>query len=917
VTTDSAGRIPQDGQYLLDLSADGRFTLFANNALMASTQGYSVPNGYLGPMLWLRDNYSGLVRPAGVIEQAGGNDLFVETTLLWGEVSADGHYVAFSELDKDIYVRDMERGTTIKVTRTLDRQPPNGVVREPVMSGDGRYIAFLTNATNLVADNLAPASATAGNLILWDRQSARLTVAAVTPDGTALDAGVLGTSQGQYEFSSNGRYLVYATTASNAHPDRPSGGFSFIYRRELATGKVELVTRNAAGTAVNGNYSNPQISADGNRIAFFGAFLSSSLVEGVTAAFTSPDIFLKDMTTGETWLMSPTADGAAPNSLNTTNGLDLNGTGDAVVFATLASNFEAGHTGLLSTIYRADLGGDGSVTVSNLSAPVAGYDDTDAIIPVFAQGTDLVGYTSRHWNAIVGVTGTTPNYSQGLLVGDLPSLDPASDAMLNIAPVFTTELNGNPYAFMQLQWPYTISPDGTRMAGGASYTTGFGRFYWDANAGYTFFGESANVFSFFELVSDDFKSGFYVERANGISRWTEADGVTELDLGTMLDGNNSTGPYVAVSHDARAISFVVDPYLAVDGDDRTFVWSVDEGLVEIDLSSLGFTTGIYITGISDDGDTVLGNGNWTDGTRYSNSSFIWERDGGVTVIPPLVDADYENMTSLGLSADGQVALLNGRAAAADSPGLILRKADGSMVPLGVEGYFNPDSARLTPNGKIVFATVYGRNGAYQLAIAEDGRTIPLRFLASAYGVNLEPISQLSAVNANTTSTSVGFSLNTPGGASATTLTLPFTELPAITREGPIYFGPETIEDPSGWIYSPHIGWLYLYVGGGWAWSHNLNSYLYFNYGSAALDSSSGTWFYNVDINGAESRGGQAGTPGSWIFYHHSYWSVTAGYHAAYLYIATPAVGSGSWHFFQEDASGATLTPLDGSPVKIR
>lgn len=917
VTTDSAGRIPEDGQYLLDLSADGRFTLFANNALMAPTQGYAVPNAYTGPMLWLRDNYSGLVRPAGVVEQAGGNDLFVNTSLLWGEVSADGRYVAFSELDKGIYVRDMQSGTTVQISRTFDGQPLDGVVREPVMSGDGRYVAFLTNATNLVAENLAPTSSTAGNLILWDRTSGQLSVAAVTPDGTALDAGVLASSQGQFEFSNDGRFLVYATTASNAHPDRPSGGFSFIYRRELATGTVELVTRNANGEPVNGNYSNPQISSDGNRIAFFGGFLASSLVDGVAPAFSSAEVFLKDMTTGETWMMSPTADGNPPNSLNTTNGLDLNGTGDAVVFATLANNFETGHTGLLSTIYRGDLASDGSVTVKNLSAPQVGFADTDAIIPLFAEGVDLIGYSSRHWEAIVGMDGSAPFHTQGLLVGDLPGLDLASDATLNIAPIFTTELNGNPNAFLQLNSPYTISPDGNRMAGASTYTTGFGRFYWDASTGYTFFGESTDAFSFFEILADDFKSGFYVDRSNGISRWTEADGVSVIDLGTLLEGSDALGPYTAASRDGKAIAFAVDPYLAVDGNDRTFVWSVDEGLVEIDLGALGFTTGIFITGISDDGDTVLGNGDWTDGARYANKSFLWNRTSGITVIEPLIDADYEQMASLGLSADGQVALLCGRYPDTNSPVLILRRADGSMVSLGLEGYFSRDNARLTPNGKMAVATVYGSGGASQMVVSDDGRSVDLRTLATAYGVTLEPISQITALNASAISTVFGFSINTTSGSVAAGLSLPFTELPPLTFEGPIFFGPASVDFGNGWIYSPLIGWIYRYGEGGWVWSYNLNSFLYFNFAGPTLEADTGLWFYVRDLNGAEMSGGQSGTPASWVYYHHSLWSVNNGFHAAYLYVATPPVGTESWHLFEEDSSGAYLTPVGGSKVKLR
>jgi hypothetical protein len=912
-TSDAAGQVPSDGQYVLDLSADGRFTLFANNLLLINASNYTVPNAYDGPMLWLRDNTNGTVRAAGVIEQPNNTrDLFVESSLLWGSISNDARYVAFSERDSAIYLRDMITAETIKITETIDGEPLDGIVREPVISGDGRYVAFLTNATNLVDEPLPETSATAGNLLLFDRLSRQLSVAATAPDGSPLDIGVVSPALGQFEFSGNGQYLVYATTAQNAHSEVPQNGFSYIFRRNLATGEIDLVTRDPAGNPVTGNFVNPQINFDGSRVAFYGAFLSSALVEGRTPAFTIQEIFLKDLNTGETWHMDPTTDGGAPNSLPTTNGLDLNGAGDAVVFATLSSNYEAGHTGLLSSVYRGDLQSDGSVVVSPLSNSVDGFDDADAILPIFAKNADLIAYNTKDWDSVLGISGYNLTDNQGILVGEVPALDPAQSAVMKVAPYAYTDLNGTE-AFMNLRMAWKISPDGTKMAGGGSYTTGLGRFYYDANAGYTFFGEAVDGFNYFEDVSDDFQSGFFVDRLNGISHWTASGGVSAIDLGGLLD-NAEIGFDYAYSRDASTISFVVDPTLAADGDDRVFVWSVGEGLVEIDLSGNGFLPGIAITGISDDGNTVLGHGYRNPDEVYQSAAFLWKRGEGITVIPPMGGT---TMLSLGLSADASVALLNGTVDESSQPDLILRKADGSLTSLGFEGYFNTASTHFSPSGTMVFTETFLEGSTKRVVVSADGRWAKLTDVLAAYRLPLDSMSQITAVNATDTTTSFGFMVTPASNTLAATITLPFTELPAITVEGPAFFGAGTINAGAGWIYSPLIGWIYRYGSSGWVWSYTQNSFLYFDFAGATLEADSGVWFYVRDLNGADVSGGQAGSPASWVYYHHSLWSVKSGFHAAYLYVATPPVGSESWHLFEEDSSGAYLTPVGGSKVKLR
>jgi Tol biopolymer transport system component len=138
------------------LSAEGRWLAFASmatNLLVGS-------NGGDGTRVWdvyLHDRLSGTtVRvsagPGGV---PGTGNSFVPA------VSSDGRFVAFasfarnlisSDLNElaDVYLRDMQAGATIRVSVGLGGQEPNGRSLHPSISGDGRYVAFESEATNLV-----------------------------------------------------------------------------------------------------------------------------------------------------------------------------------------------------------------------------------------------------------------------------------------------------------------------------------------------------------------------------------------------------------------------------------------------------------------------------------------------------------------------------------------------------------------------------------------------------------------------------------------------------------------------------------------------------------------------------------------------------------------------------------------------
>ena len=145
------GLQPDAGSYS-SVSADGRYVAFytpASNLVPDDTNGVFD--------VFVRDRFTGTVERVSVASDGTqGNDASV-----WPSISADGRYVAFytpaSNLvpgdtngEFDVFVRDMKTGVVDRVSVASDGTQGNGASVWPSISGDGRYVAFHSFASNLV-----------------------------------------------------------------------------------------------------------------------------------------------------------------------------------------------------------------------------------------------------------------------------------------------------------------------------------------------------------------------------------------------------------------------------------------------------------------------------------------------------------------------------------------------------------------------------------------------------------------------------------------------------------------------------------------------------------------------------------------------------------------------------------------------
>ena len=198
-------------------------------------------------------------------------------------VSADGRYVAFETTDNelgdgigtgagnDVLRLDTQTGVFLRASRALvPSQPTTASSGNPAISGDGRYVAFTSQATNLVQP------APTGNLIQvyeMDMDTRVVTMVSRGGDGAQGNSGSFALENNAY--SRDGSLLVFATDATNLATVNAGNVSDAILRRvDRATGTVTFENLNRSVQGVVGTLSSsvPSLSPSGR----FAIFLSNA-----------------------------------------------------------------------------------------------------------------------------------------------------------------------------------------------------------------------------------------------------------------------------------------------------------------------------------------------------------------------------------------------------------------------------------------------------------------------------------------------------------------------------------------------------------------------------------------------------------------------------------------------------------------
>ncbi len=336
------------------------------------------------------------------------------------------------------YWRDCQAGET----RLLASATTNGASRNPIMSADGRYVAYASVARNLVTNtNQLPANGRAA-VYLYDSQSQTTTVASLTYEGKGLPTGVGSSAPSlEFNFSPNGQYVFFSTDSTNVHPSRAtavSQAYYWLYRRDVQNGVVDVVCKNATNGIPAGSFTTPFTDATGNRVLFTGSFVGLGggplMINGYSYVF-GFDLYLKDMTSGEVWWVTKTTNSTTPDAAFGAGGMAVSGDGKVVAFASSGTKFVQEVTDPPGSsdsfdVFRVDIGTGGNVTNTLITKPVFGTNNVGLTSgPLLSTNGNYVAFTTGNHYPLIGTGEISSIWRQGFGVGTLPAL--ATSSMLN------------------------------------------------------------------------------------------------------------------------------------------------------------------------------------------------------------------------------------------------------------------------------------------------------------------------------------------------------------------------------------------------------------------------------------------------------------------------------------------------------
>lgn len=286
IDTADDGELANSSSFAIDVSADGNLILFGTSASNLDADGMAVTR------VFIKNVTTGEVNLLAGDLPNGGTVSLAYT----GGFTGDASKVVFSAWSFDapgtidfvelLYVRSLADGT---IQQLSDFNAPGAWTLYQAnfsdVTPDGSKVLFSSSAPYLVADDFN------GDYDLFVLDTATLAVSLVSAPASGEAAG--GTVFFDGHISADGTKAVFGSTASSL-TTVDTGGDGQVYVKDLTTGEVTLISKNAAGEAGNDQSDGVVFSADGKTVYF--ASFADNLVAGDDNGMS--DIFAYDLTSG-------------------------------------------------------------------------------------------------------------------------------------------------------------------------------------------------------------------------------------------------------------------------------------------------------------------------------------------------------------------------------------------------------------------------------------------------------------------------------------------------------------------------------------------------------------------------------------------------------------------------------------------
>jgi hypothetical protein len=386
--------------YSSSISETGRFVVFASEAT-------NLVNGDTNAQwdVFLRDRD---VDSDGIFDEAGQ----VATTRIsvgpggaqgngksWEvSISGNGRYIAYSSDAnnlitgdtngaRDVFLYDRNTGSTTRVSVSTGGVQGNARSDQPSVSYDGHYVAFRSYATNLVANDTNDPS----DIFVRDTWASQTTRVSVGPGGVQANAGSTNPA-----ISGNGRYVAFASYATNLVAGDANGNLLdvFVYDRNLGVTELISAVDLTAATYGNAESYTPAINYDGNFVTFISR--STNLVVPAPVGNIAR-VYLRNRSLVRTKLISNSYTGLISDLDSYTP--SISGDGRYIVYASDASNLDLtpDNNGVRDIfLHDRDIG-----LTTRISRSVNGhFPDARSHAPVISSNGRHIAFTSEATNLV-------------------------------------------------------------------------------------------------------------------------------------------------------------------------------------------------------------------------------------------------------------------------------------------------------------------------------------------------------------------------------------------------------------------------------------------------------------------------------------------------------------------------------------
>lgn len=388
------------------MSLEGRFVGFASEA------DNLVPNDNNGYRdVFVRDMNTGTTERVSVTNAGGGgNGVSYDPDLS----SSNARYVVYESLASnlaptdtngvsDIFLRDRVSDTTTLVSEALSGATGNGLSRFPAITPDGDFTVFSSLASDLVAGD------TNGEEDCFVRDNAVGNFNRIL----TWNGGQFNDNCTRADISSGVPIIAFESTANNVIPSDTNGGVSDIFIVSIFNTNMELVSVNATGDQGNGSSFYASVARDGDYVAFMS--FASNLVAGDTNG--RADIFVKDMTTGAVDRVSVATDGTQGDFDSIYPSISNNGR--YVTFSSMSTTLVPGDTDFLTDVFLHDRQTGITTRLSTDNAGVQGNGVSDE--PSMSGNGEFVGFASVADNFVLSDTNSVSDVFRVQISGVPPT----------------------------------------------------------------------------------------------------------------------------------------------------------------------------------------------------------------------------------------------------------------------------------------------------------------------------------------------------------------------------------------------------------------------------------------------------------------------------------------------------------------